>query len=89
MTQPRASGAAGQSDDDVGTSRVTRTLRAVCLLLACCAIAIFAFRTLAGPLWLDELLTMTLVQADSLPRLWSGIVGGIDGNPPLYLTIHG
>jgi hypothetical protein len=65
---------------------VTRTLRAICLLLACCAIAIFAFRSLAGPLWLDELLTMTLVQADSLPRLWSGIIGGIDGNPPLYLT---
>ena len=30
---------------------------------------------------------MTLVQADSLPRLWSGIIGGIDGNPPLYLTM--
>jgi hypothetical protein len=66
---------------------VTRILRAICLILACCAVAIFAFRSLAGPLWLDELLTMTLVQADSLPRLWSGIIGGIDGNPPLYLTV--
>ncbi|THD63994.1 MAG: hypothetical protein E7813_17310 [Bradyrhizobium sp.] len=72
--------------DDAGTIRVTRALRAASLLLACCAIAIFAFRSLAGPLWLDELLTMTLVQADSLPRLWSGIIAGIDGNPPLYLT---
>ena len=72
--------------DDAGTIRVTRALRATSLLLACCAIAIFAFRSLAGPLWLDELLTMTLVQADSLPRLWSGIIAGIDGNPPLYLT---
>jgi hypothetical protein len=37
-------------------------------------------------LWSDEFLTKILVQADSLPKLWSGIVEGIDGNPPLYLT---
>ena len=44
------------------------------------------FRSLSGPLWLDELLTLTLVRAGSLPKLWSGIIAGIDGNPPLYLT---
>jgi hypothetical protein len=73
--------------DDASTIRMTRALQAAGLFLVCCAIAIFAFRSLAGPLWLDELLTMTLVQADSLPRLWSGIIAGIDGNPPLYLTM--
>jgi hypothetical protein len=66
---------------------MTRPLQAACTLIACCAIAILAFRSLAGALWLDELLTMALVQARSLPSLWSGIVAGIDGNPPLYLTI--
>jgi hypothetical protein len=70
---------------EAGTIRATR-LKAVCALIACCTIAIFAFRSLAGGLWLDELLTLTLVHATSLPSLWSGILAGIDGNPPLYLT---
>jgi hypothetical protein len=70
---------------EAGTIRATR-LKAVCALIACCAIAIFAVRSLAGSLWLDELLTLTLVHATSLPSLWSGIVAGLDGNPPLYLT---
>ena len=72
--------------NEAGIIRATPPLKAACAFVACCTIAIFAFRTLAAPLWLDELLTMTLVQANSLPKLWSGIVGGIDGNPPLYLT---
>jgi hypothetical protein len=70
---------------EAGTIRATR-LKAACALIACCTIAIFAFRSFAGALWLDELLTLTLVHATSLPSLWSGIVAGIDGNPPLYLT---
>lgn len=70
---------------EAGTIRATQ-LKAACALVACGAIAIFAFRSLAGALWLDELLTLTLVRAASLPSLWSGIIAGIDGNPPLYLT---
>lgn len=70
---------------EADTIRAAR-LKAACALIACCAIAIFALRSLAGALWLDELLTLTLVQATSLPSLWSGIIAGIDGNPPLYLT---
>src|SRR6202790_2689679 len=70
---------------EAGTIRATQ-LKAACALIACCAIAIFALRSLAGALWLDELLTLTLVRAASLPSLWSGIIAGIDGNPPLYLT---
>lgn len=72
---------------EAGTIRATRPLKAAGALIAGCAIAIFVSRSLAGPLWMDELLTMKLVQADSLPRLWSGIISGIDGNPPLYLTM--
>jgi hypothetical protein len=72
---------------EAGTIRATRPLQAAGALIAGCAIAIFVLRSLAGPLWMDELLTMQLVQADSLPRLWSGIISGIDGNPPLYLTM--
>jgi hypothetical protein len=71
----------------LGTIRATQLLKAACALIAGCAIAIFVFRSLAGPLWMDELLSMNLVQADSLPKLWSGIISGIDGNPPLYLTM--
>ncbi|HEY9216120.1 MAG TPA: hypothetical protein VIQ29_25095 [Ancylobacter sp.] len=36
---------------------------------------------------MDELLTIQLTMADSLPKLWNGIAVGIDGNPPLYLTL--
>ena len=72
--------------NEAGTIRATRLLKVACALIACCTIAIFAFRSLTEILWMDELLTMTLVQAGSLPKLWSGIVAGIDGNPPLYLT---
>ena len=55
------------SISEVGVLRATRPLKAACALIACCAIAIFAFRAQAGTLWLDELLTMTLVKARSLP----------------------
>ena len=63
---------------EAGTIRATRLLKAAGALIAGCTIAIFVSRSLAGPLWMDELLTMKLVQADSLPRLWSGIISGID-----------
>jgi hypothetical protein len=66
---------------------IARPLQAVCALIAFGAIVIFAVRSLSGPLWLDELLSVTLIGAASLPKLWSGIIAGIDGNPPLYLTL--
>ena len=72
---------------EAGTIRATRPMKAAAALIAGCAIAIFVSRSLTGPLWMDELLTMELLQADSLPKLWSGIISGIDGNPPLYLTM--
>jgi hypothetical protein len=72
---------------ETSTFDAMRPLQAACALIACCTIAIFVFRSLGTALWLDELLTLTLVQAASLPKLWSGIVAGIDGNPPLYLTV--
>ncbi|MDB5616950.1 hypothetical protein [Tardiphaga sp.] len=64
-----------------------RGLKAGAVALALAAVALFAFRTVPSRLWLDELYTVTLLKADSLPRLWEGIVLGIDGNPPLYLTL--
>jgi hypothetical protein len=58
----------------------------VCALIIGCVLAIVAFRTLSDQLWSDELLTTHLLRAGDLPKLWSGIALGIDGNPPLYLT---
>jgi hypothetical protein len=72
--------------NEAGTIRATRSLKAACVLVACGAVVVFAFRSLGQTLWLDELLTMKLVQATSLSSLWSAIIAGIDGNPPLYLT---
>jgi hypothetical protein len=72
--------------NDAGAFDATRLTKAICLAIAGCAISIFVWHSLAEPLWLDELLTMALLQARSLPKLWAGIVLGIDGNPPLYLT---
>ena len=74
-------------EGEAGTIRATRPLKAAGALIAGCVIAIFVSRSLAAPLWMDELLTMELVRAESLPKLWSGIISGIDGNPPLYLTM--
>ena len=63
-----------------------RSLKAACALLIGCAVAMFAIRALSDRLWSDELLTTTLLGARDLPKLWAGIVMGIDGNPPFYLT---
>jgi hypothetical protein len=72
-----------KTDTDLMTRR---SLKAVCALLAVCAIAMFAIRALNDRLWSDELLTTTLLGAHDLPKLWAGIALGIDGNPPFYLT---
>ena len=63
-----------------------RSLKAVCALLVGSAIAMFAIRALNGRLWSDEFLTTTLLGARDLSKLWAGVVSGIDGNPPFYLT---
>ena len=55
-------------------------------LLVVCAFAVIGYRSLSDALWSDELLTTSLLSADSLAKLWAGIRLGIDGNPPLYLT---
>ena len=55
--------------------------------LAACALATIGFRSIHNALWSDEFLTTNLLQASSLPKLWAGIALGIDGNPPLYLTL--
>ena len=72
---------------DVGSSGSYRALKMGCLLAVGGALTVFVSRALRDHLWLDELLTLTLLQANSLPKLWSGIVLGIDGNPPIYLTL--
>jgi hypothetical protein len=54
---------------------------------AACALAAIGLRSIHDPLWSDEFLTTNLLQAGSLPKLWAGIALGIDGNPPLYLTL--
>ena len=71
--------------DSTGSS-AQKLLQVAGAWLGGCALAAFAVRSVNDPLWADELLTTHLLQADSLPRLWSGIARGIDGNPPLYLT---
>lgn len=38
-------------------------------------------------MWLDELYTATLVDAPSLDHMWDGAIRGVDGNPPLYLSL--
>ena len=38
-------------------------------------------------LWLDELYTLTLIGTPSLPHVWDGALRGVDGNPPLYLSL--
>ena len=72
-----------KTDTDLMTRR---SLKAACALLIGCAAAMFAIRALNDRLWSDELLTTTLLGARDLPKLWAGIVMGIDGNPPFYLT---
>ncbi len=69
-----------------GTIPVQPSVKVLCALIAGCAIAAFSFRSLQQPLWSDEILTTSLLEANSLSKLWSGITLGIDANPPLYMT---
>ena len=61
--------------------------------LAAFAIALFAAASwrisqAAGHrLWLDELYTTTLIDTPGLAHVWDGALRGVDGNPPLYLSL--
>ena len=72
----------------VPTERKTERLLAIAsAVLAVCVLAVIGYQSLNDPLRSDELLTMNLLSAATLPKLWRGIALGIDGNPPLYLTL--
>ena len=66
------------------------TLRAVAAgiyVAALSAAALFLLVTLDHRLWLDDLYTIALVRAPTLGHLLAGVALGIDGNPPLYMTL--
>jgi hypothetical protein len=67
-------------------SRIQRYVTTASALLVVCALAVVGYQSLNDPLRSDELLSTNLLDAATLPKLWSGIALGIDGNPPLYLT---
>ena len=73
--------------NDAAAPDTNRMLKRVAIAAVLIVVAVFASRAIPARLWLDELYTVTLLKADSLPKLWEGIVLGIDGNPPLYLTL--
>ncbi|MGI3900467.1 MAG: hypothetical protein ACRYGP_24565 [Janthinobacterium lividum] len=54
-------------------------------MLAAAALAIWC--SLSRMMALDELYTMTLVEAPSLGHMIEGALQGVDGNPPLYLSL--
>src|ERR1700752_4751167 len=66
--------------------RVQRYLTLASALLVVCALAVIGYQSVNDPLRSDELFTTYLVNAATLPKLWKGIVNGLDGNPPLYMT---
>lgn len=58
------------------------------LCVAMLVAAGWSIRQAAGDrLWLDELYTTTLIDAPSLRHVWDGALRGVDGNPPLYLSL--
>lgn len=68
-------------------ARLQRSVTVASAILVVCALAVVGYQSLNDPLRSDELLTTNLLSAASLPKLWRGIALGIDGNPPLYLTL--
>lgn len=75
------------SDAQTAAAPTLRSLKIACGAAVACALALFLWRGLNAELWMDEVLTLTLVQAHSLPKLWAGIIVGMDGNPPLCFTL--
>jgi hypothetical protein len=61
-------------------------VRLIAIFIAVGSLMVCVVRSFGGKLWLDELYTIYLLRAPSLPHLWQAVVWGIDGNPPLYLT---
>lgn len=51
------------------------------------AAALLLAGALHHTLWLDDLYTIALIKAPTLSHLLAGIALGIDGNPPLYMTL--
>ena len=65
-----------------------RTVAAGTYVVALGAAALFLLlATLDHKLWLDDLYTIALVRAPTLGHLLAGVALGIDGNPPLYMTL--
>src|SRR5579871_2483787 len=68
-------------------ARMQRSFTLVIALLAACALAVVGYQSLNDPLRSDELFTTSLLNAATLFKLWKGIALGLDGNPPLYMTV--
>jgi hypothetical protein len=66
--------------------RVQRYLTLASALLVLCALAVIGYQSVNDPLRSDELFTTYLINAATLLKLWKGIVHGLDGNPPLFMT---
>ena len=76
---------------DGGAAPAARTLRAaaagtyVAVLGGAALFLLVA--TLDHKLWLDDLYTIALIKAPTLGHMLAGVALGIDGNPPLYMTL--
>ncbi len=73
-----------------GGERTRPATGSVLALLATAMLLVAGWRIVAASghwLWLDELYTLTLVEAPSLGHMVSGAVRGVDGNPPLYMAL--
>src|SRR5579864_162513 len=65
--------------------KTERFLAIASAVLVACALAVIAYQSVTDLLGLDELFTIKILSAATLPKLWKGITG-LDGNPPLYMT---
>lgn len=66
-----------------GRPPLVHLLGAAMALAACWRI----WHSFGHMLWLDELYTTTLIETPSLTHMWDGALRGVDGNPPLYLSL--
>lgn len=66
-----------------GRLSLVHLLGAAMALAACWRI----WHSFGHMLWLDELYTTTLIKTPSLTHMWDGALRGVDGNPPLYLSL--
>jgi hypothetical protein len=68
------------------TTAVQASIRIFSASVGLLAAVIFVSRSFDAKRWLDDLFTVNLMAAASLPDLWAAIASGIDANPPLYMT---